>query len=140
MPESGCDSRTGRCSFFGNPCRFRLDGDLALITGGGTGIGLAIAHCMADAGARVVLSGRREDKLREAAEEIGPQAAFVGHDVSKLSEAPALVESAAGRFGPFTILVNNAGFPTGWSGTWCSIRRRRRGRFRLQLPSSFGIG
>jgi len=109
MPERGCDSRGGGCTFFGNPCRFRLDGELALITGGGTGIGLAIAHCMADAGARVVLTGRREDKLREAAEAIGPQACYVGHDVSRLSEAPALVESAARRFGPFTILVNNAG-------------------------------
>ena len=46
---------------------FKLNGDIALITGGGTGVGKAVAKCMLAAGARVVISGRREDVLQEAA-------------------------------------------------------------------------
>jgi gluconate 5-dehydrogenase len=91
------------------PSAFRLDNDLALITGGGTGLGLAIGHCLAAAGARVVLTGRREDLLKQAAAEIGPRAGFIAHDVTRLDQAPDMVDEVTGRFGAITILVNNAG-------------------------------
>ncbi len=89
---------------------FSLAGETALITGGGTGLGLGIATCLAAAGARVVLVGRREAELAKAASGIGPAASRVAHDITRLESAPELLraaERAAG--GPVTILVNNAG-------------------------------
>lgn len=88
---------------------FRLDGEVALITGGGTGLGLAMARCMAAAGARVVLAGRREAVLREAANEIGPTCSYEVFDVTCLHDAPALVDRIRKREGRLSILVNNAG-------------------------------
>ncbi|MGA2582119.1 MAG: SDR family oxidoreductase [Tepidisphaeraceae bacterium] len=89
---------------------FRLDGKISLITGGGTGLGLAMAKCMADAGAKVVLVGRRENELRKAVESIGEMAKFVVHDVTKVASASELA-TRAGEIagGPINILVNNAG-------------------------------
>lgn len=89
---------------------FQLDGETALITGGGTGLGFGIARCMAAAGAKVILVGRREAELAAAAREIGPRASFVSHDITRLDEASALIEAAtlAGGTSP-SILVNNAG-------------------------------
>ena len=99
---------------------FRLENEIALITGGGSGLGLAIAHCMAAAGARVVITGRDEDKLKQAVAAIGSQAGYVPHDVTRLSEAPALAETVQQRFGQVSILVNNAAFTgasklSGWA-------------------------
>lgn len=91
------------------PCPFLLENELALITGGGSGLGLAMARSMAAAGARVVLAGRGEEKLKQAVAAIGPKAAYISHDVTRLKEAPELVEKVAKRFGPISILVNNAG-------------------------------
>ena len=88
---------------------FRLDGDVALITGGGTGLGLAIARCMAAAGASVVLAGRRAAVLREAAAGIGPQAGSVVCDVTRSKDVVRAIAKAEAQFGPITILVNNAG-------------------------------
>jgi gluconate 5-dehydrogenase len=88
---------------------FQLDDELALITGGGTGLGLAIACCLAQAGARVVLTGRREDVLKDAILAIGSQASYFPHDVTCLDEAPALIERIANQFGPISIPINNAG-------------------------------
>jgi len=91
------------------PCPFRLDGEVALITGGGTGLGLAMAKCMVMAGARVVLAGRRVETLRQAAKDIGPNAAAMACDVTRLGDAPAFVRRVEKKFGPVSILVNNAG-------------------------------
>lgn len=89
---------------------FRLDGEIALITGGGTGLGLAMAKCMAQAGARVVIAGRREDVLQEAVKAIGNGASYVVHDVMEVKRSRELVELAANKAGgEVTILVNNAG-------------------------------
>src|SRR5574341_2484716 len=88
---------------------FRLDGQLALVTGGGTGLGFGICQAMTEAGARVVMTGRREDILKEACERLGGSTAYVRHDVADLPSIPALVEEIEGRFGPLDILVNNAG-------------------------------
>jgi gluconate 5-dehydrogenase len=89
---------------------FRLDGQTALITGGGTGLGFAIAQCMADAGARVVLAGRRAKVLSDAAARIGASAHFLEHDVSDAAKAADLIDKTSRLLGASpTILVNNAG-------------------------------
>jgi NAD(P)-dependent dehydrogenase (short-subunit alcohol dehydrogenase family) len=88
---------------------FSLRGETALITGGGTGIGLAIARAMHGAGARVVLVGRREAELAAAARSLGEGASHVVHDITQLDAAPALVERVASEAGPVSCLVNNAG-------------------------------
>lgn len=89
---------------------FTLNNETALITGGGTGLGLGIARCMTQAGAKVVLVGRREAELRRACEQLGAQACFVAHDVTELDRAAELVSRAGEASGsPVSILVNNAG-------------------------------
>jgi gluconate 5-dehydrogenase len=88
---------------------FRLDGEVALISGGGTGLGLAIGLCMVSAGAKVILAGRRAAVLKEAAAAVGPQAGFVVCDVTRFKDAPRVVSRGGSFFGPITILVNNAG-------------------------------
>ena len=92
-----------------HPEAFSLKGEVALITGGGTGIGLAMAKAMHAAGARVVLVGRREAELAAAVQELGTGASLIVHDVTQLDAAPALVERVAREVGPVTCLVNNAG-------------------------------
>ncbi len=89
--------------------QFSLADQVVLVTGGGTGIGLAIASCMAGAGARVVLVGRREAELADAARSLGERALYIVHDITKLDDADALVAEATRRAGPITCLVNNAG-------------------------------
>jgi len=91
------------------PDVFSLRGETALITGGGSGIGLAIAEAMHAAGARVILVGRREKELAEAAAALGAGATALPHDVTDLGLAPALVARAEAAAGPITCLVNNAG-------------------------------
>ena len=92
------------------PNVFALTGEVALITGGGTGLGLGMARCLAAAGARVVLAGRREAELARAAAEIGVAARYVVHDVTRLDAAPDLVAAAERAFeAPVSILINNAG-------------------------------
>lgn len=89
---------------------FRLTGQCALITGGGSGLGLAMAQCMVGAGARVVLVGRDETRLSAAAQSLGPAASHVAHDVTDLAAAPDLVRQAEEKAGdPISILINNAG-------------------------------
>jgi len=88
---------------------FRLDKQVALITGGGTGLGFGIATCMVRAGAKVILIGRREDVVKSAAEKLGPAATFAQYDVTRMHEAPALLSRVSKPFGPVSILVNNAG-------------------------------
>lgn len=89
---------------------FRLDHETALITGGGTGIGLGIARCMAAAGARVVLVGRRAEPLARACADLGAMASSVVHDITRLDTAAELVAAAEkAAQSAITILVNNAG-------------------------------
>lgn len=89
---------------------FSLEGETALITGGGTGLGFGIATCMAAAGARVVLAGRREEELAKAAAAIGVSASYVVHDITELDRAGELAAAAEkSAAAPISILVNNAG-------------------------------
>ncbi|MFI5337071.1 MAG: SDR family NAD(P)-dependent oxidoreductase [Opitutales bacterium] len=91
------------------PGIFSLRGETALITGGGTGIGFAIAQAMHAAGARVVLVGRRERELARAAQQLGERAGYIAHDITQVDGAAALIERATREGGPITCLVNNAG-------------------------------
>jgi len=89
---------------------FSLQDEKALITGGGTGLGLGIARAFVDAGAQVVLVGRRENELRSATESLGTAAAYVVHDITRLDNADQLIKRAESISpGPVSILVNNAG-------------------------------
>jgi NAD(P)-dependent dehydrogenase (short-subunit alcohol dehydrogenase family) len=88
---------------------FSLQNKQVLITGGGTGIGLDIAHCMIKAGARVVITGRREDVLKEAVIQLGNSASYQVNDVANVASAEPLVETIEKAHGPVDVLVNNAG-------------------------------
>ncbi len=88
---------------------FGLQGQTILITGGGTGIGLAMARAMTTAGGRVVLVGRRKAELDAAIAELGATATAYVHDITDLAAAPALVERVTKEVGPIDCLVNNAG-------------------------------
>jgi NAD(P)-dependent dehydrogenase (short-subunit alcohol dehydrogenase family) len=88
---------------------FSLEGNLALITGGGSGIGFYIAQCFVAAGARVVLTGRRESVLQEAVAALGSKASYRVNDVTQLDTIPALIEDIENTVGEIDILVNNAG-------------------------------
>ena len=88
---------------------FSLAGRVALVTGGGTGIGLEIARCMVQAGATVIITGRRESILQNSAAELGERAHFYVNDICNLAALDGLVEQLEVDHGPLDILVNNAG-------------------------------
>lgn len=88
---------------------FSLSGKLALVTGGGTGIGLGISKALISAGARVVITGRREEMLKDAVAELGEQASYTVFDITDKDKIPSLVSFITEEFGPIDILVNNAG-------------------------------
>jgi meso-butanediol dehydrogenase / (S,S)-butanediol dehydrogenase / diacetyl reductase len=86
----------------------RLAGKVALITGGGSGIGKAIAMAFVREGAQVVIAGRDSKKLELAAAEIGGECLAVSADVSSASGVQKLVSAAVDKFKQVNILVNNA--------------------------------
>ena len=88
---------------------FSLEGKLALVTGGGTGLGLGITRAYVDAGARVIITGRREEKLAEAVAELGEGVQYIQNDITELTSLPGLVKEIEAKFGVIDILVNNAG-------------------------------
>lgn len=87
---------------------FRLDGKAALVTGASGGIGAAIARALHGQGAKVVLSGTRQERLEELAEQLGEGAFVCSADLRDAAEPTALVEAAEQVAGPLHILVNNA--------------------------------
>ena len=91
------------------PDVFSLRNEHALITGGGTGIGFAVARAMHAAGARVVLIGRREAELAEAVRTLGDRASYIVHDITEFQKAQAPIERITRENGPVTCLINNAG-------------------------------
>jgi NAD(P)-dependent dehydrogenase (short-subunit alcohol dehydrogenase family) len=88
---------------------FSLSEKLCLITGGGSGIGFDIAKCMVFSGATVIITGRREDPLKEAIAELGANAHYFVNDVTDLSSLEGLVNDIEAKYGAIDILVNNAG-------------------------------
>ena len=88
---------------------FSLQGRVALITGGGTGIGFDIAKFFLASGATVVITGRREEVLKEAVANLGSGAHYAVNDVSDLSLTSQLVAELVAKHGGIDILVNNAG-------------------------------
>jgi len=94
---------------------FRLDGKVAIVTGASSGLGVAFAQALAEAGADVVLAARRADRLADTAalvEAAGRQALSVATDVADPDQCQALVDAAMAHFGHVDILVNNAGIGT----------------------------
>ena len=91
-----------------NPA-FNLNSQIALITGGGTGLGFGMAKCLVASGARVVLVGRRQAELNNACTLLGKNSFALAGDVTKLETIPALVQQAEKLAGPVSILINNAG-------------------------------
>jgi NAD(P)-dependent dehydrogenase (short-subunit alcohol dehydrogenase family) len=88
-----------------------LAGKTALITGGGSGIGLESARLFLEAGARVAIAGRNADKLRHAAEVLGggDHLIMTAGDLAQADQAAAVVGEVTRRLGSINILVNNAG-------------------------------
>ncbi|MDA8341886.1 MAG: SDR family oxidoreductase [Actinomycetota bacterium] len=92
--------------------RFRLEGQAAVVTGSGRGIGAATAVALAEAGADVVISARTETELHEIARRIeaaGRKAVVVAADLSDLEQAARLAEVAKVELGRLDIVVNNVG-------------------------------
>jgi NAD(P)-dependent dehydrogenase (short-subunit alcohol dehydrogenase family) len=95
--------------------RFRLDGKVAIVTGASSGLGVAFAQGLAEAGADVVLGARRADRLADTArlvEAAGRRALTHGTDVSDPQACTDLVALAMEEFGHVDVLVNNAGIGT----------------------------
>jgi NAD(P)-dependent dehydrogenase (short-subunit alcohol dehydrogenase family) len=87
----------------------RLDGKVAVITGGSSGIGLATAKLFADEGASVYITGRRQNELEKAVQQIGKQVTAVQGDVSNLADLDRLYDLVKRQHGRVDVLFANAG-------------------------------
>jgi gluconate 5-dehydrogenase len=94
---------------FDNSCPFSLSGQIALITGGGTGLGFAMSSALLSAGAKVVLTGRRLDILREAVKQLGEGSFAYAQDVTNPESITDSLDRIQRELGDPTILINNAG-------------------------------
>jgi NAD(P)-dependent dehydrogenase (short-subunit alcohol dehydrogenase family) len=105
--------------------KFSLEGKVAIVTGGGTGLGKAMCHALARAGASVVVAARRPEPINETAAEVrklGQRAMAIPTDVIDSRQVENLMEKAIGEFNHVDILVNNAGIargiePSPWDAT-----------------------
>jgi 3alpha(or 20beta)-hydroxysteroid dehydrogenase len=88
-----------------------LNGKVAIVTGAGSGMGASEALMLAAEGAKVVVTDIDRTNGRKIAEQIGPSAIFVEHDVADEAGWRRVVDAAVQRFGTVNILVNNAGVP-----------------------------
>ena len=96
--------------------QFSLEGKSAVVTGGGSGLGKAIALALGRAGADVAIAGRRPGLIGEAAEEVrrsGRRAVAIPTDITDSRQVNSLIEKAIAEFGKIDILVNNAGIAKG---------------------------
>jgi NAD(P)-dependent dehydrogenase (short-subunit alcohol dehydrogenase family) len=93
--------------------RFRMDGKVAVITGGGQGLGRAMANALAEAGARVVVASRTASKVQAVAGELqaayGPECRGYACDVTAPQQAEALIAQVMADFGQIDVLINAAG-------------------------------
>ncbi len=120
---------------------FRLDGQVAIVTGSGRGIGAATAIAYADAGADVVVSSRTQAQLEETAaavRERGRRALVVPCDVLEAEQRENLVDAALAEFGRLDILVNNAG---GWppKPTLKTREKEFEDCFRFNVTTAFAM-
>jgi NAD(P)-dependent dehydrogenase (short-subunit alcohol dehydrogenase family) len=100
--------------------KFRLDGKVAVVTGASSGLGVAFARGLAEAGADVALGARRVEKLaqtREMVESLGRRAIAVATDVAEPEDCTRLITETVAQLGRVDILVNNAGVGTAVPGT-----------------------
>ncbi len=88
---------------------FSLEGRVALVTGGNSGIGREMALAMRDAGAKVAIGSRRTDRNAEVLEQLGPDGAAFQLDVSDETSVEKTMKAIADRYGRLDILINNAG-------------------------------
>jgi NAD(P)-dependent dehydrogenase (short-subunit alcohol dehydrogenase family) len=145
-----------------------LDGKVAVVTGGTSGIGRETAVLFARSGAKVVVAGRREAEGEETVEKIrstGGNALFVSTDVSKAADVEALIKTAVAQYGYVDIAFNNAGVEGTWvpiitqseddwertidinlKGVWLSLKyeikqmlRQRRGGAIVNMASTMGL-
>ena len=121
--------------------RFRIDGQVAVITGSGRGIGAGTALAYADAGADIVLSARTVEQLEETAEQVrarGRRALVVPCDVLDGEQREAVIEKAVDEFGRLDILVNNAG---GWppKATLDTTENEFEACFRFNVTTAFAM-
>ena len=91
----------------------RLDGKVAVITGGASGMGEATARLFVSEGARVVIGDLQREKGEAVAASIGPECRFVATDVSSSEDVQGLVNAAVQGFGKLDIMYNNAGIGGG---------------------------
>jgi citronellol/citronellal dehydrogenase len=114
-----------------------FDGHVAIVTGGGSGIGLSIAKLLGELGAKIAICGRKPEKLEAASKELrGVAHVALPCDIREVEQIASFVEVVGETLGPATILVNNAGgqFPTtaeqvtprGWEAV---IRNNLNGTF-----------
>src|SRR5258708_27238954 len=87
----------------------RLEGKVAVITGGSAGIGLATAKRFADEGAYVFITGRRQAELDAAVKQIGPKAVAVRADASSIADLAHLFDTVKAAKGPIDVLFAHAG-------------------------------
>jgi NAD(P)-dependent dehydrogenase (short-subunit alcohol dehydrogenase family) len=87
----------------------RLEGKIALITGGTSGIGFATAQLFQQEGAQVIVTGRNPKTVEDAQEALGPRALVVASDASNLARTDALMKMVAEKFGRLDVLFANAG-------------------------------
>jgi NAD(P)-dependent dehydrogenase (short-subunit alcohol dehydrogenase family) len=95
--------------------RFSLDGKVAIVTGASSGLGVAFARGLAEAGADIVIGARRQDRLdetRRLVEETGRRCLAVKTDVTRVEDCQALVAAAVETMGSVDVLINNAGVGT----------------------------
>ncbi|MEU9830014.1 SDR family oxidoreductase [Streptosporangium sp. NPDC048047] len=95
--------------------RFRLDGKVAIVTGASSGLGVAFARGLAEAGADIVIGARRTERLdgtRALVEETGRRCVAVQTDVTSPDDCRRLVETAVAELGAVDVLINNAGVAT----------------------------
>ena len=95
-----------------NPDPFKLEDQVAGITGGGTGIGLGVAQCFVSQGAQVVITGRRKEVLESAAAGLGERASYQVHDVTETDTAGTLFDHAEERHGPLGTSIGSMGDPS----------------------------
>ena len=117
----------------------RLQDRVALVTGGGSGIGRAIARRFADEGARVVVNDIKKDAAEQVAGEVaGGQGLAIQADVSDSAQVRAMFEEVARVMGGLDILVNNAGIGSTGAGDAQRVREKTDARI-MEIVSGQGV-